>query len=147
MLARWRRREPARDDDRGVRERARFAGAEAEPGDEQQVVVRHRAGQRRERRPPQHHARQHAARTDAIAERAGGNLEQAVGQREHRRHPSPADGIDAEVLLHARPRHGNADAVDVGDGEQQDEKPRDAGAVFHGWCGAGLVSHRNVRRL
>ena len=86
-----RRREPARDDDGGVRKRAGFAGAEAEPGEQQQVVVRHRAGQRRERGPPQHHARQHAARADAIAQRAGGDLEQAVGQREHRRHPAPAD--------------------------------------------------------
>ena len=60
------RGEPARHDNRRVRKRASFPGAEAESRQQEQGVVRHRAGQRRERRPPQHHARQDAARADAI---------------------------------------------------------------------------------
>ena len=74
-----RRREPPRDDDGGVRKRACFAGAEAEPGDQQQVVVRHRAGQRRERATTT--ARPASARGAARCDRPARRSESRTGNR------------------------------------------------------------------
>ena len=141
---RWRK--PARDDDGCVRKCAGLAGAEAESGDAGAGSSSTPPGQRSERRPPQHDPRQHAARADAIAQRAGGNLEQAIGQREHRRHPSPSDRIDAEILLHTRTRDGDTDPVDVSDGEEQDEEPRYAVAISHGWAW-GPMCHKGRQSI
>jgi len=96
--------------------------AEEEPRGEQHHKVRHRSGQCSERRPPQHDTRQHSPRTDAVSQGARGDLEDPIRQTEHRRHPSPANGIDVQLLLHAWPRHGNADAVEIGDGEQENQE-------------------------
>ena len=96
---------------------------------QQRVEARHRAGQGGERRPPHHDAREHAPRADAVAHHAGRNFEETVGEREHARHPSPPDGVDPQVLLHARSGHRDADAIEIGDGEQQDEQTDDAATV------------------
>ena len=124
-------RKPAGDDDCGVWKRTGLAGAEAQSGNQELGVVRHHAGERREDRPPQHHARQHASRANPIPQGACRNLEEAIGECEHRRHPPPAQRIDVQRFLDAGSRHGNAHAVDVGDREQQDEEHRDAMAVSH----------------
>ena len=60
-----------------------------------------------------------------------GNLEQAVGQREHRRRPSPSRWVDAQLLLHAGAGDRDADAIDVGDGEEEDEESENAVAESH----------------
>ena len=90
---------------------------------------RHRACQSGERRPPHHDAREDATRADTVAHHARRDFEETVGQREHARHPSPPDRVDAQVLLHARSGHRDADPIDIGDGEQQDEQTDDTATV------------------
>jgi hypothetical protein len=94
--------------------------------------------------------RQHAPRAESISHHAGGNLEQGVGQGEHRGHPAPPDRIDAQILLHAGAGHGDADAIDVGDGEEQDEERENAGAMSHADAsprgGQRSLRRRNRRR-
>ena len=72
---------------------------------------------------------EHAPRADAVAHHAGRNFEETVGEREHARHPSPPDGVDPQVLLHARSGHRDADPIEIGDGKQQDEQTDDAATV------------------
>ena len=56
-------------------------------------------------------------------------------------HPHPI-GIDPQVLLHARSRHRNADAIEIGDGEEQDEQTDDAAAVARCAGQDGRLCHR-----
>ena len=109
-LRRW---EPTRDNDRRVRKCPRFSGTEAKSRYQQKIVVPHHPGQRRESGPPEHHTGQHTPRANPVPQRTSGNLKQAVGQREHRRHPTPANGIDVQIVLYTGPRHRNTHAVEV----------------------------------
>ena len=135
------RREPSRHHDRRIGKRPGFARPEQEPGKQQAVVARHRPCQGGERRPPQHDAREDAPRADAIAHHAGRNLEEAVGEGEHAGHPSPSDRVDPQFFLHPRSRHRDADAIEIGDREQQHEQADDAAALPRymrhdgRWCG------------
>ena len=55
------------------------------------------AGQHRERRPPQHDARQHAARALDVAQPARRNLEQRIGQRERAEHDAHLEDAQVQV--------------------------------------------------
>jgi hypothetical protein len=125
-------RNPTRNHGGRVRIRTGFAHAEAETHQQQNWVTRDRAGQRRERRPPQHDSGQHAPWTDAIAECASGDLEGAVGNEEDAGDPAPRLRTDVQIVLHPRSGHGDADAVDVRDDRQQGQESEDAMLVFHG---------------
>ena len=108
-----------------VGECAGFAGAEQEAGQQQRVETRHSAGQGGEGGPPENDLREHAACTDSVAEQSRRNFKKTVGDGEEAGHPTPADGIDMQVLLDARPGDGNANAIEVGDPEQQDQETHD----------------------
>src|SRR6185503_13524163 len=135
------RREPTRHHYRRIRKGACFARPEQEPGEQQRVVARHRARQRRERRPPHHDAREYAPRAETVAHHACRNFEETIREGEYPRHPSPPDGIDAQVLLHARPGHRDADAIEIGDGEQQDEQTDDTATVARRTRHDGRLCH------
>src|SRR6185503_13989397 len=135
------RREPTRHHYRRIRKGACFARPEQEPGEQQRVVARHRARQRRERRPPHHDAREYAPRAETVAHHACRNFEETIREGEYPRHPSPPDGIDAQVLLHARPGHRDADAIEIGDGEQQDEQTDDTATVARRTRQDGRLCH------
>ena len=133
------RRKPTRHHDCRIRKCAGFAGPEEEPGDEQRVEAGHRARQRGERRPPHHDAREHAPRTEAIAHHACRDFEETVGEGEHPGHPSPPDGVDPQVFLHARSGHRDADPIEIGDGKQQDEQSDDTATVARGARQVGRI--------
>ena len=92
----------------------------------QRLEAARRAGQHRERRPPQHDARQHAARPLDVAEPAGGNLEQRVGERERAEHHAHLQDGQMQILHDERRRGGDADAIEVGDDGEQKREPEDA---------------------
>ena len=80
----------------------RLAGAEAEARDEEDRQAGRRAGERRERRPPEHDAREYATRAGAIAEVTARDLEERVRNREGDGDPAEVLGRDVQVGLHPR---------------------------------------------
>src|SRR5947209_5876547 len=95
-------RKPARGNGAGRREGSGFSRSEAKTDEEEDVVVRGRAGERSEDRPPEDDAREDSPRAETVGKGAGRNFEQAVRQREDAGDPAPVDGVDVEFLLHPR---------------------------------------------
>ena len=122
---------PARDGDGGIRECACLAHAKEEADCEQRIETCDQSCERSEDRPPEHDAREHAASANAIAQRAAWNLKDGVGKDEDSGDPAPGIGPEAERLLHARAGDRDADAVEVGDDQQQAQHAKNTIANLH----------------
>ncbi len=117
--------QPDREDARQVGKASSFAGAEEGlRGDERRRVPR-RPDSRREERPPQDDAHQHAPGPDAIAEPASRNLEQGVREHEGGDRPAHLHFRQLEIFLDGRRRLRNADAVEILDHGQRHREGHD----------------------
>ena len=125
------RGEPARDAARGVGVGARLAGPEQEAYRQQGDKTGNSAGQAREGGPPEHDAGHYGALAATVAHGAGGDLEDAVSEHEGAQDPAPAVGRDAQLVLHARPGDGDADAVQEQDHRKRREQREDDMAFLH----------------
>ena len=110
-------------------ERAGFSGAEQEPRGDERAIPHGCAGQHRERRPPQHDARQHAAGPDDVDEPSRRDFEHRVGERERAQHLAHLDRREMQIVADERRGRRDADAIEIGDdgeekGEEQDAEPR-----------------------
>ena len=76
--------------------------AEQEADDHHPGRGAHPPGGRGEEGPPQHDAREHAARPDPIAKPAAGNLEERIRPREGRECPAQFHDRQPEIVPHRR---------------------------------------------
>ena len=125
------RRKPARHGRGAIRKRARFSRAKQKPHSEQQPEIRHRSGQRREGRPPEHDARQDSARADPVAQHSAGDFKQRVRQSERADYPAPVARADAHFALHPGPSDGDAQAVEIHHEHHREQQGQDAEAIRH----------------
>ncbi len=141
-------RHPAADHRGRIGVGAGLARAKTEPHQQQDGVIRHRPRERGEGRPPDHDPRQDAARADAIAQRAGGDFEGAIGQKEDAGDPAPRFGADVQGVLHARAGNGDADAVQVGDDGEQRQHAEHPVLIFHATlkCSSATVNRRRCEK-
>ena len=122
-------RKPLGQPARHAGEGAGFSGAEQEPRGDERAIPHGCAGQHRERRPPQHDARQHAAGTDHVDEPSRRDFEHRVGERERAQHLTHLDRREMQIVADERRGRRDADAIEIGDdgeekGEEQDAEPR-----------------------
>ena len=116
------RLQPGAESLRQIGKTARFPGAEKKLVDPQRGEAPHQHHRRRETRPPQHDAHQHAARTQLVAHPAAGNLGQCVGQREGPEHRPHLRFAQAQVVRDERRGFRDRHPVDVGQHGQRDGK-------------------------
>src|SRR5204863_6440255 len=94
-------RDPPRERPRHTGPRPRLADPEEEPDEEHDRIVERRRRGRGQYRPPDHDARQHGSRADAIRPAAGRDLEQSVGKLEDSEDPPHLDGGQSEIAADA----------------------------------------------
>src|SRR5256885_2963197 len=141
---------PARDELIGRRVDHRFPDAEQQPGENQRGKRiaqgrRDRGGKRRENTPPDHATRQHAARAPFVGEPTCRGLEERVTQKKKCRQTTELHIAEVVVGFDARGGDAQVDAVEKGDGAQ-DEKPSDEQPPYAGCGGHALCARKSCTR-
>jgi hypothetical protein len=72
-----------------------------------------------------------AARADAVAEDAAGNLKRGVREREDAADPAPGGWAKMERVLNARTGDGDTHAIEIGNDDEQGQQSEHAIAVSH----------------
>ena len=134
-------REPASYYDGSSGEGPGLSGTEENTGDEEGDVAGGGAGEDGEGGPPEDDAGEDAAGAEFVGEGAGGDFEDTVGEGEDAGDPNPLDGVEVEIGLHAGTGDGDANAVEVSDGQEGDEEGDHAVAISLELGGHVRVSH------
>ena len=125
-------RKPLRETARDVRKRTRLTGAEQKTDCDKRQEPSRRCRQHRERRPPQHDTRQHAARPDDVAQPSRRNLEQRIRQGEGAEDDAHLQHGEVQVVDDVRRRGGNADAIQVCN-DREEKREAEYARTDSGW--------------